>query len=118
MATIDLDPITATDFLGTALDVEFIVGPDLNAISSLEFSPEYGNGQPVIARAVDNAGRSRNCTFSIRLEGRSTESGSRRNETALLFYRDFLYVGVRRMHCVMSMDLNRVVSSDFMVKLF
>ena len=69
MATIDLDPVTATDFQGLSLPVDFIVGPDLNAVSSLEFTPEYDAGQPVIAQAMDSMGRSRNCTFTIRLEG-------------------------------------------------
>ncbi|XP_041464950.1 uncharacterized protein LOC121415706 isoform X1 [Lytechinus variegatus] len=68
VATLDMDPITATNFNQDDLEVVFIIGPDLNTITSLEFSEEYAEGQVVVAQAVDDQNGNRNCSFVIRLQ--------------------------------------------------
>ena len=69
IATLDMDPIRATNFNQDTLDVTFIVGPDLNTVSSLEFSEEYQEGETVVAQAMDEQNGARNCSFIIRLQG-------------------------------------------------
>ncbi|XP_030832179.1 sushi, von Willebrand factor type A, EGF and pentraxin domain-containing protein 1 isoform X2 [Strongylocentrotus purpuratus] len=71
VASVDLDPITARNFNQETLDVVFIVGPDLNTVTSLEFSEAYAEGQVVVAQAQDQNGR-RNCSFVIRLQDNQT----------------------------------------------
>ncbi|XP_071496612.1 uncharacterized protein [Diadema antillarum] len=71
IAVVDLEMITARSIGGEALPVSFVVGPDLNAVTELQFSPEFAAGQPVVAQAVDGL-NVRNCTFTVRLEDRQS----------------------------------------------